>query len=158
MAEQLKRASTHRPHVIGIDEISVRKSHDYRIVVSDLEKHRPIWFGGTDRTEASMDEFYGILGKSKVHKLRLAVMGMRKAFRNSTNRHAPQAAILFDKFHVLRHLSEALDKVRKQEYARLSGRNRKFIKGQNCALLSLPRISPATLERTSSCCSGPTNV
>jgi len=138
MAEQLKRAGTPRPHIIGIDEISVRKGHQYRIVVSDLEKHRPIWFGGTDRSEASMDEFYGFLGKSKAGKLRLAVMDMWKAFRNSTNRHAPQAAILFDKFHVLRHLSEALDKVRKQEYARLSGRNRKFIKGQKYALLSHP--------------------
>jgi transposase len=116
----------------------VRKGHDYRIVVSDLEKHRPTWFGGTDRSEASMDEFYGFLGKPKARKLRLAVMDMWKAFRNSTNRHAPQAAILFDKFHVLRHLSEALDKVRKQEYARLSGRNRKFIKGQKYALLSHP--------------------
>ena len=85
-----------------------------------------------------MDEFYGFLGKSKAGKLRLAVMDMWKAFRNSTNRHAPQAAILFDKFHVLRHLSEALDRVRKQEYARLSGRNRKFIKGQKYALLSHP--------------------
>jgi transposase len=138
MAEQLKRAGNPRPNIIGIDEISVRKGHDYRIVVSDLEKHRPIWFGGTDRSEASMDEFYGFLGKSKAGKLRLAVMDMWKAFRNSTNRHAPQAAILFDKFHVLRHLSEALDKVRKQEYARLSGRNRKFIKGQKYALLSHP--------------------
>ena len=138
MAEQLKRAGTPRPHIIGIDEISVRKGHQYRIVVSDLEKHRPIWFGGTDRSEASMDEFYGFLGRSRAGKLRLAVMDMWKAFRNSTNRHAPQAAILFDKFHVLRHLSEALDKVRKQEYARLSGRNRKFIKGQKYALLSHP--------------------
>ena len=138
MAEQLKRAGNPRPNIIGIDEISVRKGHDYRIVVSDLEKHRPIWFGGTDRSEASMDEFYGFLGKPKARKLRLAVMDMWKAFRNSTNRHAPQAAILFDKFHVLRHLSEALDRVRKQEYARLSGRNRKFIKGQKYALLSHP--------------------
>ena len=138
MTEQLKRAGNPRPNIIGIDEISVRKGHDYRIVVSDLQKHRPIWFGGVDRSEASMDEFYGFLGKSKSGKLRLAVMDMWKAFRNSTNRHAPQAAILFDKFHVLRHLSEALDRVRKQEYARLSGRNRKFIKGQKYALLSHP--------------------
>jgi transposase len=138
MAEQLKRTGTPRPHIIGIDEISVRKGHQYRIVVSDLEKHRPIWFGGTDRSEASMDEFYVFLGKAKAGKLRLAVMDMWKAFRNSTNHYAPQAAILFDKFHVLRHLSEALDKVRKQEYARLSGRNRKFIKGQKYALLSHP--------------------
>jgi len=36
----------------------------------------------------------------------------------------------------MRHLGEALDTVRKQEYARLSGKNRKYIKGQKFILLS----------------------
>jgi transposase len=44
---------------------------------------------------------------------------MWKPFRLATNPHAPQAAILFDRFHVIRHLGEALDAVRKSEYARL---------------------------------------
>jgi transposase len=51
-------------------------------------------------------------------------------------RHAPQASILFDKFHVMRHLGEALDRVRKSEYARLRGRDRSLIKGQKSTLLS----------------------
>jgi transposase len=49
---------------------------------------------------------------------------------------APQAAILFDKFHVMRHLNEALDKVRKAEYARLQGKDRRYIKGQKYVLLT----------------------
>jgi len=83
-----------------------------------------------------MDEFFAVLGPKKCPKVRLAVMDMWKAFRNSTVRNAPQAAILFDKFHVLRHLGEALDKVRKTEYARLTGKSRRFIKGQKYTLLS----------------------
>ena len=59
-----------------------------------------------------------------------------KPFRHSTRRHAPQAAILFDKFHILRHLGEALDKIRKAEYGRIAGPQRKFIKGQKYVLLS----------------------
>ena len=43
---------------------------------------------------------------------------------------------MFDKFHILRHLGEALDKVRKAEYARLTGKDRRFIKGQKYTLLS----------------------
>ena len=43
---------------------------------------------------------------------------------------------MFDKFHVLRHLGEALDLVRRSEYARLTGRDRRFIKGQKYTLLS----------------------
>ena len=139
MREQLRRASQPRPRVIGIDEISVRKRHVYRIVVSDLERARPIWFGGEDRSEASMDQFYHFLGEKKAKRIRLAVMDMWKPFRNSTRRNAAQAAILFDKFHVLRHLSDALDTVRKSEYARLGGKQRRFIKGQKYALLSHPQ-------------------
>jgi len=136
MREQLRRAGTPGPKVIGIDEISIRKRHIYRIVVSDLERRRPIWFGGDGRSEADMDGFYAWLGPRKSAGIRLAVMDMWKPFRNSTQEHAPQAGILFDKFHILRHLGDALDKVRKAEYARLVGNDRRFIKGQKYTLLS----------------------
>jgi transposase len=132
----LRRAGRPGPKVVGIDEISVRKGHTYRVVVSDLKRKRPIWFGGQDRSEASLDLFFEELGSKKSRGIELAVMDMWKAFRKSTETHAPQAAILFDKFHVLRHLNEALDKVRKSEYARVSGKDRRFIKGQRYTLLS----------------------
>src|SRR6202140_4011961 len=87
-----------------------------RLVVSDLERKRAIWFGGDGRGERDMDMFYAFLGKESADKIRLAVMDMWKPFRQSTQRNAPQAAILFDKFHILCHLGEALDKIRKAEY------------------------------------------
>src|SRR5258705_3022928 len=130
MEAQLKRVGTPGPQVIGVDEIAIRKGHSYRIVVSDLVRGRPIWFGGEDRLGASMSQFYAWLGERKSSRIRLAVMDMWKPFRLAANAHAPQAAILFDKFHVIRHLGEALDTVRKSEYARLAGRDRRYIKGQ----------------------------
>jgi transposase len=136
MREQLRRAGTPGPKVIGIDEISIRKRHTYRIVVSDLERRRPIWFGGDGRSEADMDGFFAWLGPRKSAGIRLAVMDMWKPFRNSTQRHAPTASILFDKFHILRHLGDALDTVRKAESTRLAGTDRRFIKGQKYTLLS----------------------
>ena len=136
MRAQLAKAGTPGPKVIGIDEISIRKGHTYRIVVSDLIRTRAIWFGGEDRSEASMAQFYEWLGKRKNARIRLAVMDMWKPFRNATNTHAPQAAVLFDKFHIMRHLGAALDTVRKSEYTRLSGKQRRFIKGQKYTLLS----------------------
>jgi transposase len=147
MREQIRRVGTPGPKVIGIDEISIRKGHTYRIVVSDLERRRPIWFGGDDRSEASMDQFYRFLGQKKAKRIRLAVMDMWKAFRNSTRRHAPHAAILFDKFHVMKHLGEALDKIRKAEYARLGGKQRQFIKGQKYTLLSHPQNLTGTARK-----------
>jgi transposase len=136
MRAQLAKAGKPAPKAIGIDEISIRKGHTYRIVVSDLIRRRPIWFGGEDRKEASMALFYEWLGETKTRGIRLAVMDMWKPFRNATRAAAPQAAILFDKFHIMKHLGEALDKIRKTEYARLSGNNRRFIKGQKYTLLS----------------------
>lgn len=133
---QLARAGTPGPKAIGIDEISIRKGHTYRIVVSDLIRRRAIWFGGTDRKEVSMALFYDWLGEKKTRGIRLAVMDMWKPFHTVTVARAPQAAILFDKFHILRHLSDALDEVRKSEYRRLSGQDRSYIKGQKYTLLS----------------------
>ena len=109
MREQLRRTGTPGPKAIGIDQISIKKGHTYRIVVSDLVRRRPIWF------------------------------------ENSTVKHAPQAAILYDKFHVMRHLGKALDTVRKQEYKWLAEKDRSFIKGQTYTLLS--RKKNLTLER-----------
>lgn len=138
MAEQLAIAGPVAPRVIGIDEIAVVAGHRYRIVVSDLELRRPIWFGGTDRSEASLDLFYQWLGPEKSGQIRLAVMDMWKAFRASTRakNHAPQAEIVYDKFHILRHLGDAMDRVRKQEYGRLVGADRRYVKGQKYVLLS----------------------
>ena len=137
MKAQLAEVGPPCPAVIGIDEISIRKGHVYRIVVSDLERGQPIWFGGTDRSVASMTMFYDFLGVPETAGIRLAVMDMWKPFRTATNAQVPTAAILYDKFHVLRQLGEALDHVRKSEYQRLTNRpDRRFIKGQKYVLLS----------------------
>ena len=136
MREQLRLAGPPKPRVIGVDEISIKKGHSYRIVVSDLEARRAIWFGGEGRTEADMDLFYAFLGKQNSRKIKLAVMDMWKPFRVSTQRHAPKATILFDKFHVVKHLGDALDVIRRSEYKRVTGEQRGFIKSQRYVLLS----------------------
>ena len=83
MRAQIERAGAPGPKAIGIDEISIRKGHNYRIVVSDLVRKRPIWFGGDDRSEASMAQFYAWLGPNKSSKIRLIVMDMWKPFATS---------------------------------------------------------------------------
>jgi transposase len=149
LAADLARTGPLAPAVIGIDELSVRKGHVYRIVVSDLERGQPLWFGGVDRSEESLAMFYDFLGPERSQGIRLAVMDMWKAFRNATEEYAPQAAILYDKFHVLRQLNEAMDKVRKAEYQRLTNRaDRKYIKGQKYVLLSRrENLSPEKRQR-----------
>jgi transposase len=121
---------------IGMDEISIRKGHTYRIVVADLDAKRPIWIGGEGRTEEDMDKFFLDLGADRCKKIELAVMDMWKAFRNSTRNHAPNARIIFDKFHMAKHLSQEMDEIRREEYKRVNEKERKFIKGHRYTLLS----------------------
>lgn len=69
---QLAKAGTPGPKRIGIDEISIKKRHTYRIAVSDLDRGRPVWFGGEDRSEASMARLYAALGQKKSRRIKLA--------------------------------------------------------------------------------------
>ena len=124
MREQLRRAGTPGPRVIGIDEIAIAQG------AHATASWSATWSaagrsGSAARTAPRRAwTFFAWLGPENAAQIRLAVMDMWKAFRNSTLKagNAPQASILYDKFHILRHLGEAMDKVRKSEYARLIGR------------------------------------
>ena len=61
---------------IGIDEISVKKGHEYRIVVANLDEHRPIWLGGEGRTEEDMKLFFDYIGPERSKTIKLFVMDM----------------------------------------------------------------------------------
>ena len=136
MQQQVAHAGLPAPRAIGVDEIAIRKGHHYRIVVSDLDRGRPIWVGGQGRTEADFDLFFTALGAKKTACIQLAAMDMWKPFRHSLKKHAPQARVIFDKFHIMRHLGDALDEGRRREYRRLATQDRAFIKGQRYTLLS----------------------
>lgn len=126
-----------RLRAIGIDEISIRKRHIYAIVVADLDQRRPVWMSlEPGRAEEDMDRFFVEMGPRRCRFLKLAVMDMWPAFRNSLKHHAPQARVVFDKFHVIAHLGKALDEVRRREYWRVAKKDRRFIKGQRYTLLS----------------------
>ena len=136
MKRQVAIAGMPAPRAIGVDEIAIRKGHDYRIIVSDLDHKRPIWVGGRGRGEDDLNCFFHDIGEGKAHRIKLAAMDMWKPFRKSVLKNAPKAQIIYDKFHIMRHLSDALDKVRRIEYYRLKGKDRAFIKGQRYTLLS----------------------
>jgi transposase len=121
---------------LGIDEISIRKRYTYAIVVADLDRQRPIWLGGMGRKEEDLGLFFKEIGPKRAKRISLVVMDMWKPFRNSTRAHVPEVRIVYDKFHVLRHLADALDAVRRSEYKRVNEKERRFIKGQRYNLLS----------------------
>ena len=138
MEELIKRHPVpQKLDAIGVDEISIRKGHNYAIVVADLKRQRPIWVSkDLGRDEEHMDRFFDEMGKKRSASIKLAVMDMWKPFRNSLRTNAHQAEIVYDKFHVIKHLSSALDNVRRLEYKRVAEKDKRFIKGQRYTLLS----------------------
>ena len=76
MAEQRRRHPMPATPAIGVDEIAIRKGHDYRVVVSDLEQQRPIWFGGTGRKQEDLAQFFTAYGPRKSAGIQVAVMDM----------------------------------------------------------------------------------
>lgn len=136
MRRQVELAGTPSPRAIALEEISICKGHNYRVIVSDQDPRRPIRVDGHGRKEENLDEFFNFIDKKKSKRIKLAAMDMCKAFRNSTQKNAPEALIIYDKIHIMSHLSKALDQVRKEQYKRLSGKDRSYIKGQRYTLLS----------------------
>ena len=126
-----------RLRAIGMDEVSVKKGHNYAIVVADLDRLRPIWMSASPgRKEEDLDKFFVEIGPKRAARIKLAVMDMWKPFRASTTAHSPNVQIIIDKFHVIKHLGHAVDQVRRNEYKRINEKERKFIKGQRYTLLS----------------------
>ncbi len=137
-------------HVIGIDEVSRRKGQVYLTVVYDLERRVLLWVG-EDRTEEAVKKFFTEeLGRRRCHTLRVVCMDMWAAYANLVREHAPNAQILFDRFHIVQHLNEAVEEVRRSEMRRLSLKERVVFKRSRWLLLKNPwNLNPDQKERLS---------
>ena len=109
----LKNRDRPAVHAIGIDEVSRRKGQVYLTVVYDLERRVLLWVG-EDRTEESVKKFFTEeMGRRRCHTLQVVCMDMWAAYANLVREHARNAQILFDRFHIVKHLNEAVEEVRR---------------------------------------------
>lgn len=127
---------------IGIDEVSRQKGHVYHTVVYDLEGKRVLW-SGNGRGEHVLRAFYQEMGEAWCARIEYAVMDMWPAYRKATETHLPNAVIVYDKFHVMKHLHDALEKVRRDEMKGLNKQERRELKGVRWALLKRPCLHTA---------------
>jgi len=107
-------------HVIGIDEVSRRQGPVYLTVVYDLERRVVLWVG-EERTEEAVRPFFTKeMGLRRCHRLRVVCLDMWAPYAKLVREHAPPAQILLDRFHIVKHLNEAVEEVRRSEMRRLS--------------------------------------
>jgi transposase len=102
---------------IGVDETSFQKRHEYVTVVSNQESGEVLYVAD-DRGQASLDDFYLALNETQREGIESVCMDMWRPYISSTQKHVPDARekIAFDKFHVAKHLGDAVDKVRRSEH------------------------------------------
>ena len=136
-------------HVVGIDEVSRRKGHHYLTVVYDLERRLLVWVG-EDRTEQTVAKFFTGLGRRRCSTIRVVCMDMWAPYLNAVQEHTPQAQVVFDRFHIVQHLNQAVDEVRRSEMRRLCRTERTPFKRCRFLLLKNPwNLTPDQKERLS---------
>jgi transposase len=125
-------------HVIGIDEVSRRKGQVYLTVFYDLERRVLLW-AGERRTEEAVKKFFTEeMGRRRSGTLQVVCMDMWAAYAKLVREYAPQARILFDRFHIVQHLNKAVDEVRLELWRKLTSEERAEFKGAKYALLKNP--------------------
>jgi transposase len=102
--------------LIGIDETSVKKGHQYITVVHDLQAKR-LLFATSGKDNTTVESFTKDLAAhgGQPQAIEHVCMDMSAAFAKGVRENLPQAQISYDRFHVMAMASAAMDEVRKAE-------------------------------------------
>ena len=134
--EAWSRGRDRRPlRWMGVDEIFWKKG-GCLTVVSDLEAGEPIW-AAPDRKKETLDRFFvERLPPRRRRSVRAVCVDMWEPFLLSLKQHLPRAAIIFDKFHVMKHVNAAVYETRRAEFFRHKGVLRAVVRGKRWLFLT----------------------
>ena len=125
---------------IGIDEIQWKYGQTYLTLVYqiDVQVRRLIWVG-EKRTRETLGAFFDWLGADRIAGLRFICSDMWKAYLTVIRERAAHCLHILDRFHIIAHLSKAIDKVRSSEARDLSKRGKgQLLKHSRWAILRRP--------------------
>ena len=105
---------------IGLDELSYRKGHNYISIVVDHDRECIVW-AGEGRTGETVGAFFEKLGPERAAQLEHVSIDMSAAYEAAVRKYAPNAEIVFDRFHVQQLAHHALDEVRREVVRELKG-------------------------------------
>ena len=111
----LARKPRVRPH-LGVDEKSFAKRCRYATIVSDLEEGEVVYVE-RDRKKESLDGYFTSLTPEEREGIEAVAMDMWEPYVQSVRGHVPRGEerVVFDRFHVMGHMNEAVDQVRRRE-------------------------------------------
>lgn len=139
----LQRRSIKKVRRIGLDEKSFGRGQDYISLMTDLDDPRVLEVVSGRDTDSAV-ALLETLPEKQRRAVEAAAMDMGANFAAATRTACPQAAIVHDRFHVSKHLNEAVDKVRREEHRRLLARGDESLKGTKFMWL---QGAPVTGER-----------
>ena len=102
----------------GLDEKSFRRGHNYISLLVDLTGSRVLEVV-EGRTEEAADSLWETLPDEQKEQIEAVAVDMWPAYTDSIQTNAEQAEIVHDRFHISKHLNEAVDQVRRQEHKAL---------------------------------------
>lgn len=112
----LRNRSLDQVESLGIDEIQWQRGHKYLTLVYQIDAHcrRLLWIG-QDRKVKTLLRFFRFFGKERCAALRYICSDMWKPYLRVVAKKANQAIHVLDRFHIMSHLSKAIDEVRAEE-------------------------------------------
>jgi transposase len=114
---------------LGVDEISLRKGHrHFVLVLVDLERHCVVAVL-SERTQEAFAAWLDELSAVERAAIRLVGMDMWGPYRSVVKAKLPNAQIVADRFHVMKHLNEALAKIRRNLQTKVDRAQYKLLKG-----------------------------
>lgn len=133
---------------LGIDEKSFLKRHQYVSVVVDLDEARVLHVAD-DRKAESLVPYFAALSVAERAGIEAIAMDMWEPYRKTVREQVDGAdrKIVFDKFHVLQHVSAAVDQVRRRESRQLAASGDTTLKGTKYSWLRNPANFSATAWR-----------
>ena len=120
--------------ILAIDEISIRKGHNYLTIVLDFLTGRVV-FVGKNRKAKTLKRFFNQLSSGQRKKIEAVAMDMWDPFIKAVKDKLPHAKIVFDLFHVVANFNRVIDKVRNSEYRKASKDDKAVFKGAKYLLL-----------------------
>lgn len=140
----LRRRESQPLRSIGIDETSFQTRHEYVTIVYDTERGRVVEVLD-GRGQESLENFFWDTPYEHLETLEAVSMDMWAPYIAATRNHIPEAdnKIAFDRFHVAKHLGDAVNDVRRQEHAELRSFGDDLLKGSRYLWLKNPEnMSP----------------